>query len=190
MGGRDEAVENALMKVMGLERWFAGRNSIQTSSGRQDLWVDHLWILFGTPSFHGWWYLAGVDATTEKTKTPVGRVAWVPETDVHRHAEHLTSDGVAGDVSAVEFVAAVNSVQLLGVESRILSLDGIGYWFSVWGCDATGGFRFGNPRRHDLIAIERAAFDLGQRLQQATGSAALRECLEVWDGYRVKDRGD
>lgn len=189
MFGRDETVQRALAGVLGLERWSAGANSIRGPDGSRDLWVDHLWIFFGWPSFELWWYFAGVGATTcGENKAPVGRVAWLPETDVHRRRKHRTRHGVAADVPTDAFAAAVNSVQLLGVDCKGLSLDGIGYSFWVDGIDVSGEFRFDNPQRADLIAVERAAFDLGRRLQQATGSDPLRDCLETWDEYRPKER--
>jgi hypothetical protein len=183
--GVDQQIETRLVELLGLERWWVGVNTFRTPSGNAPIWVEHLWIFFGWPSFHGWWYLAGVSATNHAQALTLGRVAWLPETDVFAPKNSMTSLGVAADLAWDSFGDAVNSLQLFGRCSDGGTLDGISYQLWFQSCCVSGQLDFGNPRRADLIEVERTAFVLARGLGEATQSPALKECVKIWERYLI-----
>lgn len=191
MEDSDQLIQTRLVELLGLERWSVGVNTFRTPSGVVAVWVDHLWTFLGWPSFDPCWHLAGVCATREgpagrgQARTLV-RVAWVPETDTLTVGGRVTSLGVAADVPTDSFIEALNSMRLFGPSPSSSALDGIGYWVWFNSGDVAGNFRLSNPHRPDLVAVECSAFALGRQLGDATGSAALKECLDIWKRYEPR----
>lgn len=192
MGNENEQLEARLVELLGLDRWWCGVNTfrIGTPSGKvAKVWMDCLWTFEGWPSFAEWWWLVGVSATSHKTPPTLERVGWLPWSDVFAPNNAVTSLGVSANLTFKSFREAVNSIRLLAPSQDPLTLDGITYKLDVRSLSNDGRVDFGNPYRADLIGVESAAFMLARELQEATGSEALRVCLETWDQYRASPGG-
>jgi hypothetical protein len=156
-------------QLLGLKDWRVG---VHRFGAECNLWAHTLWWVEVEPSFHAHWVIAGVCAGD-----------WQPDAPVWRKA--IMAQGQASEVIELEedrVAEALNAIPLLRA-SMGMRLDGVGYRVHTEAVPLSAEFWFANPEVPQLVCLERALLELGERIAARSQALELVDLMKVWRQY-------